>query len=397
MRRCDSPSATIHSCFFGYIVQAIVNVYVPLLFVTFQNEFGLSLSQVTLLITFNFGVQLLVDLLSVTFVDRIGYRASVVAAHVLAAAGLILLAFLPNIMPPFASILTSVTVYAVGGGLLEVVVSPIVESCPSKQKEKTMSLLHSFYCWGCVGVIVISTAFFALFGRQNWRILLFLFALVPVVNGFRFTRVPLYPIVQDGQAGMRMGELLRSGLFWQLLFMMILAGACEQGVSQWASAFAEKGLGVAKSAGDLLGAAFFSVLMGLSRLLFGRFGEGKTLRPFMLFSIVLCVVSYLLISLSPSPVLSLIGCGICGFSVGILWPGTFSIASRTLPRGGTVMFALLALGGDIGCSGGPTYVGLIADAAGGSLHHGILLGTLFPALMLVMLLVTGRRARSQSS
>ena len=394
--RSYNATSTIHSCFFGYITQAIVNVYVPLLFVTFQNEFGLSLPQVTLLITFNFGVQLLVDLVSVTFVDRIGYRASVVLAHVLATLGLVLLSFLPNVMAPFAGILISVSVYAVGGGLLEVVISPIVESCPNDHKEKTMSLLHSFYCWGCVGVILISTAFFAMFGRENWRILLFVFALVPAVNGFRFTHVPLYPVVQDGEQGMRTGELLRSGLFWQLAVMMILAGASEQGVSQWASAFAEKGLGVAKATGDLLGAAFFSVLMGTSRLLFGKFGTGKTLRPFMLVSLVLCVVSYLLISLSPSPVLSLIGCGTCGFSVGILWPGTFSIASRTLPRGGTAMFALLALGGDIGCSGGPTFVGLVADAFGGSLHKGILLGTLFPALMLGLLVFTGFRSRKKS-
>ncbi len=394
--RSYNATSTIHSCFFGYITQAIVNVYVPLLFVTFQNEFGLSLPQVTLLITFNFGVQLLVDLVSVTFVDRIGYRASVVLAHVLATLGLVLLSFLPNVMAPFLGILISVSVYAVGGGLLEVVISPIVESCPNDHKEKTMSLLHSFYCWGCVGVILISTAFFAMFGRENWRILLFVFALVPAVNGFRFTHVPLYPVVQDGEQGMRTGELLRSGLFWQLAVMMILAGASEQGVSQWASAFAEKGLGVAKATGDLLGAAFFSVLMGTSRLLFGKFGTGKTLRPFMLVSLVLCVVSYLLISLSPSPVLSLIGCGTCGFSVGILWPGTFSIASRTLPRGGTAMFALLALGGDIGCSGGPTFVGLVADAFGGSLHKGILLGTLFPALMLGLLVFTGFRSRKKS-
>ena len=394
--RSYNATSTIHSCFFGYITQAIVNVYVPLLFVTFQNEFGLSLPQVTLLITFNFGVQLLVDLVSVTFVDRIGYRASVVLAHVLATLGLVLLSFLPNVMAPFAGILISVSVYAVGGGLLEVVISPIVESCPNDHKEKTMSLLHSFYCWGCVGVILISTAFFAMFGRENWRILLFVFALVPAVNGFRFTRVPLYPVVQDGEQGMRTGELLKSGLFWQLAVMMILAGASEQGVSQWASAFAEKGLGVAKATGDLLGAAFFSMLMGTSRLLFGKFGTGKTLRPFMLVSLVLCVVSYLLISLSPSPVLSLIGCGTCGFSVGILWPGTFSIASRTLPRGGTAMFALLALGGDIGCSGGPTFVGLVADAFGGSLHKGILLGTLFPALMLGLLVFTGFRSRKKS-
>ena len=394
--RSYNATSTIHSCFFGYITQAIVNVYVPLLFVTFQNEFGLSLPQVTLLITFNFGVQLLVDLVSVTFVDRIGYRASVVLAHVLATLGLVLLSFQPNVMAPFAGILISVSVYAVGGGLLEVVISPIVESCPNDHKEKTMSLLHSFYCWGCVGVILISTAFFAMFGRENWRILLFVLALVPAVNGFRFTRVPLYPVVQDGEKGMRTVELLRSGLFWQLAVMMILAGASEQGVSQWASAFAEKCLGVAKTTGDLLGAAFFSVLMGTSRLLFGKFGTGKTLRPFMLVSLILCVVSYLLISLSPSPVLSLIGCGTCGFSVGILWPGSFSIASRTLPRGGTAMFALLALGGDIGCSGGPTFVGLVADAFGGSLHKGILLGTLFPALMLGLLVFTGFRSRKKS-
>ena len=374
---------TITACFVGYIVQAIVNNFVPLLFLTFQRTYDIPLSEITLLVTFNFGVQLLVDLLSVYFVDRIGYRASMVLAHLLASAGLILLTFLPELLPsPFAGILIAVMVYAIGGGILEVLVSPVVEACPSDNKEKAMSMLHSFYCWGHVGVVLISTLFFYVFGIENWKILAAAWAVIPICNAFVFTRVPIAKLIEEGESGLRLRELFGIKIFWILLIMMVCAGASEQAVSQWASTFAEKGLGISKTAGDLAGPMAFAILMGASRAFYGKYGDRIHLDRFMIYSCCLCIASYLGISLSPNPLLSLFACAICGLSVGIMWPGTFSKASAALPRGGTAMFAFLALGGDLGCSGGPTLVGMVSSSLGDNLKMGVLAGVIFPVLLL---------------
>lgn len=378
-----SYDSTMRACFTGYIVQAIVNNFAPLLFLTFQRTYHIPLQQITLLVTFNFGIQLLTDLLSVAFVDRMGYRASVVLAHILSALGLICLTVLPERMGhPFAGILISVIVYAVGGGLLEVLVSPVVEACPSTHKEKAMSMLHSFYCWGHVGVVLFSSIFFKLAGIENWKLLAVLWAVIPILNALIFTRVPIAPVLPEGEEGMTIVTLFQNRTFWLLFVMMICAGASEQSVSQWASLFAEKGLGISKTAGDLAGPMAFAFLMGASRAFYGNYGEKINLDRFMAVSSVLCILSYLCLVFMPVPVLSLAGCALCGLSVGILWPGTFARASKALPAGGTALFALLALGGDIGCSGGPTLVGMVSGMCKGNLKAGILAALIFPVLLL---------------
>lgn len=378
-----SYDCTMRACFTGYIVQAIVNNFVPLLFLTFQRTYHIPLQQITLLVTFNFGIQLLTDLLSVAFVDRMGYRASMVLAHILSALGLICLTVLPEWMGhPFAGILISVIIYAVGGGLLEVLVSPVVEACPSTHKEKAMSMLHSFYCWGHVGVVLFSSIFFKLAGIENWKLLAVLWAVIPILNALVFTRVPIAPVLPEGEEGMTIGTLFQNRTFWLLFVMMICAGASEQSVSQWASLFAEKGLGISKTAGDLAGPMAFAVLMGASRAFYGNYGEKINLDRFMAVSSVLCILSYLCLVFMPVPVLSLAGCALCGLSVGIMWPGTFSRASKALPAGGTALFALLALGGDIGCSGGPSLVGMVSGMCKGNLKIGILAALIFPVLLL---------------
>ena len=378
-----SYDSTMRACFTGYIVQAIVNNFAPLLFLTFQRTYHIPLQQITLLVTFNFGIQLLTDLLSVAFVDRMGYRASMVLAHILSALGLICLTVLPERMGhPFAGILISVIVYAVGGGLLEVLVSPVVEACPSTHKEKAMSMLHSFYCWGHVGVVLFSSIFFKLAGIENWKLLAVLWAVIPILNALIFTRVPIAPVLSEGEEGMTIVTLFQNRTFWLLFVMMICAGASEQSVSQWASLFAEKGLGISKTAGDLAGPMAFAFLMGASRAFYGNYGEKINLDRFMAVSSVLCILSYLCLVFMPVPVLSLAGCALCGLSVGILWPGTFSRASKALPAGGTALFALLALGGDIGCWGGPTLVGMVSGMCKGNLKAGILAALIFPVLLL---------------
>ncbi len=380
----------------GYIVQAIVNNFVPLLFVTFQESYGIPLSEITMLITVNFAVQLVIDLISAWFIDKIGYRASVLAAHICSAVGLILLTVLPSVMSsPFAGLLVAVVIYAVGGGLIEVIISPIIEACPTDNKEKAMSLLHSFYCWGHVGVVLISTVFFALFGIENWKILALIWAIVPIVNTFVFIKVPIYSLNEDGEEGLPLRKLFSMKMFRVFLIMMICAGASEQAVSQWASAFAEKGLGVSKTVGDLAGPMAFAVLMGTSRLIFGKYGHKLDLDRFMKYSCILCIAAYLCITLVPNPVIGLIGCGICGFSVGILWPGTYSKASASIKGGGTAMFAMLALAGDIGCSGGPTLAGLVSDRFGGNMRAGIMAAIIFPAVMTVCLMLLGKKKAGQ--
>ena len=386
----------MYACFVGYIVQAIVNNFVPLLFVTFQEGYGIPLSEITMLITVNFAVQLVIDLLSAWFIDKIGYRASVLAAHICSAVGLILLTVLPSVMSsPFAGLLVAVVIYAVGGGLIEVIISPIIEACPTDNKEKAMSLLHSFYCWGHVGVVLISTVFFALFGIENWKILALIWAIVPIVNTFVFIKVPIYSLNEDGEEGLPLRKLFSMKMFRVFLIMMICAGASEQAVSQWASAFAEKGLGVSKTVGDLAGPMAFAVLMGTSRLIFGKYGHKLDLDRFMKYSCILCIAAYLCITLVPNPVIGLIGCGICGFSVGILWPGTYSKASASIKGGGTAMFAMLALAGDIGCSGGPTLAGLVSDRFGGNMRAGIMAAIIFPAVMTVCLMLSGKKKAGQ--
>lgn len=373
---------TMYACFIGYIVQAVVNSFVPLLFVTFQTEYHIPLTQITLLITVNFVIQLVVDLLSAGFVDKIGYRASAIIAHACAGTGIFLLTILPELFSnQFYGILLAVMVYAIGGGLIEVLISPILEACPTDNKESAMSLLHSFYCWGCTGVVLLSTLFFALFGTSHWKILALIWVLLPTANLILFTKVPIYSLHEEGESGMSISELFRVKVFWLLMAMMLCAGASEQAVSQWASTFAEKGLHIQKTVGDLVGPMMFSVLMGLSRLIYGKYGEKFNLDRFMKGSCVLCVASYLCISLVPVPIVGLIGCAICGFSVGIMWPGTFSKASAAIKRGGTILFAMLALAGDLGCSGGPTLVGFVSSAFSGNLRLGILTAIVFPVLL----------------
>lgn len=373
---------TMYACFIGYVVQAVVNSFVPLLFVTFQTEYHIPLTQITLLITVNFVIQLVVDLLSAGFVDKIGYRASAIIAHACAGTGIFLLTILPELFSnPFYGILLAVMVYAIGGGLIEVLISPVLEACPTDNKESAMSLLHSFYCWGCTGVVLLSTLFFALFGTSHWKILALIWVLLPTANLILFTKVPIYSLHEEGESGMSISELFRVKVFWLLMAMMLCAGASEQAVSQWASTFAEKGLHIQKTVGDLVGPMMFSVLMGLSRLIYGKYGEKLNLDRFMKGSCVLCVASYLCISLVPVPIVGLIGCAICGFSVGIMWPGTFSKASAAIKRGGTVLFAMLALAGDLGCSGGPTLVGFVSSAFSGNLRLGILTAIVFPVLL----------------
>lgn len=382
MRKLGYKS-TVISCYIGYISQAIVNNFSPLLFVMFSDRFDISLTQLSLMIALNFGVQLLTDFVAARLVDRVGYRPFVVAAHFLCAAGLSLLSVLPFVMPPYVGLLIATICSAIGGGLIEVIVSPIIEACPNDNKASAMSLLHSFYCWGQMAVVLVSTLVFRFAGIEAWRVMSVVWALIPLVNAFLYMRVPINALPsENGHGGVL--ALFKKKTFVVFFLMMLCAGASELSMSQWASAFAESGLGVSKAMGDLLGPCMFAMFMGIARVFYGKFGSKISLSKFMAGSSVLCIVAYLITVLSPFPILSLAGCALCGLSVGIMWPGTFSMASAAMPLGGTAMFAMLAFAGDMGCTSGPSLTGRIADTFGSDIKAGFAFATIFPVVMLIL-------------
>ena len=373
------------ACYLGFVTQAIAANFAPLLFLKFHTDYNISLGNIALISTSFFFTQLLVDLFCAKYVDKIGYRVCIVASEVCSAVGLVGLAFLPEIMPtPFAGIISSVILYAIGSGLIEVLGSPIVEACPFENKEATMSLLHSFYCWGSVGTILVSTVFFLVFGIDSWKWLAVIFALIPAFNIYNFATCPIESLVEEGQ-GMGIRKLFSDPMFLIAIVMMVCSGASELAMAQWASAYAESALGFSKAVGDIAGPCMFAVTMGISRVLFGKAGDKMNLNKFMIGSGILCFVCYLFASFSENPIIGLAGCIVCGFSVGIMWPGTISISSKAFPTGGTAMFALLAMAGDLGGSIGPAIVGRVADMFGGRIHVGMRMGLLFPITLCCML------------
>ena len=374
------------ACYLGFITQAISANFAPLLFLTFYRNYGISYADLALIPFAFFLTQLIVDFFCAKVVDKIGYRICIVISQIASGVGLIMLAFVPDLCArPFAGILICVIIYAIGSGLIEVLCSPIVEACPFENKAGMMSLLHSFYCWGSVGVIAGSTAFFALFGTENWRILSCIWAIVPLYNVFNFVTCPIVPIVEEGE-GMSISELLKNKMFWIFIVLMVCAGASELSMAQWASAFVESSFGLSKAAGDLLGPCGFAVFMGIARVWYGKYGEKVNLTSFMILSGVLCLCSYLLAAFAGWPAMGLAGCMLCGFSVGIIWPGSISISSSRLPKGGPALFALLALAGDLGGAAGPAIVGNVSHVMGESIKSGILAGVIFPIVLIISVL-----------
>lgn len=389
MTKEKNYNKTLIACYMGFITQAIAANFSPLLFLTFHKTYNIALGKIALIPAVFFMTQLIVDIICAQVVDKIGYRKCVVASEVSSAAGLVMLAFLPDLFQnSFIGIIICVVVYAIGSGLIEVLVSPIVEACPFEHKEAAMSLLHSFYCWGSVSVIVLSTLFFKFAGIHNWRLLACLWAIVPLINIFNFATCPIeHPT--GGEKGMKITELFRLPLFYLAVILMVCAGASELSMAQWASAFAESALGLSKTAGDLAGPCLFAITMGTARAIYGKFGDRINLMHFMIASGLLCLISYLLASMSPNSLMSLLGCVICGFSVGIMWPGTISVCAPKIPRGGTAFFAMLAMAGDLGGSAGPALVGNISQAAGDNLQRGLMAGGIFPVVMIATLLLLG--------
>lgn len=382
---------TKYACYIAFIVQAIINNLSPILFILYQKEFGISYSVISLLVVVNFLTQLLVDLFSVQITSRLGYRRSILLSQILAAAGLFLLGVLPRVMPiPFLGLAIPTVIYALGSGLIEVLDNPIIENLPLENKASQLQLLHSFYCWGQMGVVLISTLLLRLIGQSNWIFLPMLWALVPLVNAFLFARAPIIEPPAEGSHSF--GKLLKSRVYLCGLVLIFCAGAAELSMSQWSSLFVEKSLGIPKTVGDLLGPCLFAVFMGLGRLLYGLFGHKLDLRKGLAVCAVLNIAAYLLTALSPIPALSMVGCTLCGLSVSLMWPGTLSITAEKMHDSGTAMFAGLAVMGDMGCIIGPFVAGVVSDAVDrtgvlpmNGLNAGLLMGSVVGVLMLIAL------------
>ena len=386
---------TLIACYLAFITQAIAANFAPLLFLTFHKDLGIPLGKVALVSTAFYFTQLIVDVICAKFVDRIGYRVAAVASEIASTVGLVCLAVLPSVLPdPFVGIIISVIIYAIGSGLIEVLASPIVEACPFNHKEAVMSLLHSFYCWGSVGVILLSTLFFAFFGISNWGWLACIWAIIPLYNVYNFATCPIEPLVQDGE-GMTIRSLFRTPMFFLGIVLMVCAGAAEMSMAQWASAFAESALGLSKTMGDLVGPCLFAITMGISRVIYGKYGSRIELTKYMLGSGALCLLCYILAALSLNPIICLIGCIFCGFSVGIMWPGTISILSKRLPTGGTAMFAFLAMAGDLGGAFGPWLVGFTSQMRDDDLKAGMLIACVFPIVLIATILGIKAKTKKQ--
>ncbi len=383
-----TAKSTVKAAYIGYLTQAITINFAPLLFVTFEQSYHISLGKISLLIALSFLTQLITDLIVAKLSDQLNTRATAIAAHLCAVVGMTGFAWLPDLLPdPFWGLTIAVMIAAIGGGIIEVIISPIVEACPTEEKSSAMSLLHSFYSWGLAGVVLLSTLFFRTVGIEHWRILSCLWALIPAAGALAFCLVPIYELNEQiaESTPTRGTSIFKTKLFWIFFIMMFCAGAAEQAMSQWASAFAETGLGVSKTLGDLLGPCAFAILMGSVRVFYGISGGKISLRKFIAWSSVLCIAAYLIAALSPWGLLSLVGCALCGLATGIMWPGTYSLASAKMPHGGVKMFAILAMAGDIGCLCGPTLAGWIAEACGNNLKISFLVSILFPVLILIML------------
>ena len=381
-----TPQHTVRAAYIGYLTQAITINFAPLLFITFEKTYDISLGKISLLIAVSFLTQLTADAVAAKFSNGVNTRLWVILAHLFAVLGMTGFAYLPDLLPdPYIGLILPVMIAAVGGGIIEVLISPIVEACPTEEKSAAMSLLHSFYSWGLAGVVLLSTLFFTFVGIEHWRILSALWAIVPAAGAVAFCFVPIYTLPEapkDEEQGQK--SIFRQGIFWIFFVMMFSAGAAEMVMSQWASSFAESGLGVSKSMGDLLGPCAFAILMGSARVFYGKSGGKIKLLRFILLSSCLCIAAYFIAALSPRPLISLLGCALCGLSVGILWPGTYSLASAKMPYGGVRMFAVLAMAGDIGCLVGPTAAGWLAEAFGNNLKIAFLAAIVFPILILVM-------------
>ena len=358
----QSYKSTIAACYIGSFVQAIIVNTTPILFIPLREQFGLTFQQMGLLVLINFISQVGCDILFSNAIDKYGFRRFVVAAHGLAVVGLVLFAASPLLFDrPFAGFVTATIIFSGSGGLLELLLSPIVNAIPTDEKAGAMSVLHSFYSWGQAAVILLTTVLLFVFGRAWWQWIILIWTLVPLFNFFFLMRVPFAPNVPEEQR-QGMDKILLKPFFIAALATILCGAAAELCISQWASAYLEEAMRLPKVVGDVGGVCLFAVMMGVGRLFYGMYGKKINVSLMMLIGTVGAAACYITVALSGTAVLSLLACGLCGLCVSLLWPGTLVVASEHYPLAGAWMFAILAAG-DIGASAGPWLMGVVAEQA----------------------------------
>lgn len=382
------------SAYVGYFVQAIVNNFLPILFVAFQDIYGIGYEKLGRLIVFNFITQMVTDILSPKIISLLGYRKTAVMCQLIAALGLTLAAVLPNVLPnAYIGIVLAVIVYAFASGLMEVIISPMIEMLPTSNKSGNMSLLHSFYCWGQAITTVGTTLLLSAFGYRGWTYIPLIWAIVPFINAFSFIRVPIVE-PQPERKSDSFRVLFSDRRFRVFMLIMLCAGASEIAMAEWASVFAQNALGVSQIAGDLAGPCAFSLFMGLGRLLYAAFSEKISYRSTVIVLGLCCAVCYYIAAFASIPIFALAACALCGFTVSILWPGTISAGAVAFPRGDAVMFSVFAMCGDIGCCIGPWLLGVVAEHF--TLNIGFAVSSFFPLLMVALAIFFIKEQRSVS-
>lgn len=356
-----SYQLTTISCFVGIFCQAVSSNITAILFIPLMTLYGLSYVHLGLLVGINFTTQVLVDIIASRLVDRYGFRVFVLPSDILAVIGLVLFGLTPVL---FDNILTglvfSTIIFSASCGLQEVMLSPIVNAIPHNDKGPAMALMHSFYAWGQVATIIITTLFLFFFGIENWQVIVFLWALVPLVNFFMFLAAPFPGVIHENQR-MTMRDLILKPFYLVALLAIMGGAATELVMNQWSSTFSEKVLELPKVTGDILGMCGFAVFLGLGRVLYGRYGSKINMNNVLVGSAAAAVVCYIAVAISPLPAISLAACAVCGLAASLLWPGTLVITAEKYPLAGAWIFAILAAAGDIGAASGPFAAGVITD------------------------------------
>ncbi len=391
---------TIRACYAGTFTMSLVSNLTPLLFVILMDSFGLTFEQVGRLTLVNFMTQIAADLVFSKPVDKWGVRPFVAGGHFLCTIGLVLFALAPMYAPhnTYIWFMVSTVLFSCGGGLLELLLSPIVQAIPGDEKARAMSMLHSFYAWGFILVVVLTTTALGVFGSANWPLIMITWAILPLATGIAFLKVPLAPQVSEEQRT-RTGVLLSSAFFVVVVLGIAAGGAAEVSMSQWISAFTERALGLSKQMGDLVGVCMFALFLGIGRASYGKWGGKTDVTTLMLWGAVGSVLCFLGAALIPNPILAMACCAANGLCVSLLWPGSIVTAAARFPLAGASMFAILAAGGDVGAAFGPWAVGAVADVVPSGLRGGLLVGTIYPAIMVVCMLVVramNRRGAVQS-
>ena len=350
------------ACYTVSVTMALVSNVPPLLFLTFREMYGISFSLLGLLVVVNFATQLGIDLVFSFFSDKFDIPKTVRTMPILTVAGLVIFSLVPTFFPnlAYAGLVVGTILCAVSSGLAEVLISPIVASLPADDPEREMSALHSVYAWGVVGVVIFSTLFLLVFGKENWNILMLIFIIVPVLSSVLYSMTDITCVESEEGSGGLLG-IFKNPMLWLSFFAIFLGGAAEVTMAQWSSGYLEQALGIPKVWGDVFGVAVFALTLGIGRTMYAKIG--KNISKILTLGGIGAVICYLTAAFTSNPIIGLIACGFTGLCTAMLWPGNLMVVAERFPTGGVFIYAMMAAGGDLGASVAPQLVGVITDLA----------------------------------